>query len=34
MFGEKAFELIKELKRAPKGQVPPYNVSNMFDKTL
>ena len=27
MFGEKAFELIKELKRAPKGQVPPYNVS-------
>ena len=25
MFGEKAFELIKEIKRAPSGQVPAYN---------
>lgn len=25
MFGEKAFELIKELKRAPAGQIPSYN---------
>merc|ERR1711936_1555454 len=25
MFGEKAFELIKELQRAPVGQVPAYN---------
>jgi len=25
MFGEKVFELIKELKRSPEGQLPPYN---------
>jgi len=39
MFGEKAFELIKEIKRAPSGQVPAYNedlIRQVFDemKTL
>jgi len=35
MFGEKAFELIKEIKRAPKGQVPAFNedvVRQVFDE--
>ena len=26
MFGDKALELVKELKRAMEGTVPPYNV--------
>lgn len=26
MYGDKAFELILELKRAAEGSLPPYNV--------
>jgi len=30
MFGEKAFELIKELKRSADGNLPAYNASSIL----
>ena len=32
MFGDKALELVRELKRAMDGALPPYNVSLHFDR--
>ena len=31
MFGDKALELVKELKRSMDGTLPPYNVRFLFD---
>lgn len=30
MFGDKALELVKELKRSLDGTLPPYNVRNII----